>query len=128
MVTEFMNFPMKKLTIGASKFLERKRNSHRFYSYSKSFKKKLLEEINREAENDKIKISLIPSAIQNEFFQYDLGYIETQPILTPSKFPLQYYTNAIIKRSFDIFILAFGFNFYCDLAFPYYCFINQIRQ
>ena len=35
MVIEFMNFPMKKLTFQSFKILERKRNSYRFYSYSK---------------------------------------------------------------------------------------------
>ena len=123
-----MNFPMKKLTFWRLQnfWREKKRNSYRFYSYSKSFKQKLLEEINREAENDKIKISLIPSAIQNEFFQYDLGYIETQPILTPSKFPLDYYTN-FYKRSFDILFSLLVLIFIATWLFPHPCFINQIR-
>ena len=61
----------------------------------------LEKEIIIEAENNKVKIALIPSIVRNEFFEYDLGYIETQPILFPSKFPLSYYSNASIKRAFD---------------------------
>lgn len=64
--------------------------------------KKLKEKIYKEAENNKVKISLVPNTIHNDFFEYDLGYIETQPILTPSKFPLNFYTNATIKRTFDV--------------------------
>ena len=48
-------FPNEEINISELQNFERKRNSYRFYSYSKSFKQKLLEEINREAENDKIK-------------------------------------------------------------------------
>ena len=47
-------------------------------------------EIYKLAELHKVRISLIPSIIRNSFFQYDLGYIETQPILVRSKFPLDH--------------------------------------
>lgn len=59
-------------------------------------------EIYKLAEIHKVRISVIPSIIRNNFFQYDLGYIETQPILVRSKFPLQYFTNILLKRTFDI--------------------------
>ena len=53
-VTEFMNFQMKKLTFQSFKIFGEKRNSYRFYSYQNHLSK-TVEEINREAENDKIK-------------------------------------------------------------------------
>ena len=59
-------------------------------------------EIYKLAELHKVRISLIPSIIRNSFFQYDLGYIETQPILVRSKFPLDHLVNMILKRIFDI--------------------------
>ena len=49
-----------------------------------------------------MKISLVPNIIQNEFFSYNLSYIQSQPILLPIKFPLESYTNSILKRIFDI--------------------------
>lgn len=112
-------FPNEEINISELQNFWREKEIHTvFIPTQNHLSKKLLEEINREAENDKIKISLIPSAIQNEFFQYDLGYIETQPILTPSKFPLQYYSNAIIKRSFDILFSLLVLIFIATWLFP----------
>lgn len=68
-------------------------------------------EIYQLAKQYQVKMSLIPSMVVNDFFQYDLSYIETQPILVKSKFPLEYLVNRLIKRIFDIvfsvFILVF---------------------
>lgn len=112
-------FPNEEINITELQNFWREKEIHTvFIPTQNHLSKKLLEEINREAENDKIKISLIPSAIQNDFFQYDLGYIETQPILTPSKFPLDYYTNFIIKRSFDILFSLLVLIFIATWLFP----------
>ena len=112
-------FPNEEINISELQNFWREKEIHTvFIPTQNHLSKKLLEEINREAENDKIKISLIPSAIQNEFFQYDLGYIETQPILTPLKFPLHYYSNAIIKRSFDILFSLLVLIFIATWLFP----------
>ena len=112
-------FPYEEINITELQNFWREKEIHTvFIPTQNQLSKKLLEEINREAENDKIKISLIPSAIQNDFFQYDLGYIETQPILTPSKFPLHYYSNAIIKRSFDILFSLLVLIFIATWLFP----------
>lgn len=59
-------------------------------------------ELYRLAERHKVRISLVPGIIRNHFFQYDLDYIETQPILVRAKFPLDYLTNIILKRAFDV--------------------------
>lgn len=112
-------FPNEEINILELQNFWREKEIHTvFIPTQNHLSKKLLEEINREAENDKIKISLIPSAIQNDFFQYDLGYIETQPILTPSKFPLDYYTNVFIKRSFDILFSLLVLIFIATWLFP----------
>ena len=78
----------------------------------------LEKEIIIEAENNKVKIALIPSIVRNEFFEYDLGYIETQPILFPSKFPLSYYSNASIKRAFDVLFSLLVIIFIGTWLFP----------
>lgn len=60
------------------------------------------EHIFRLAEIHKVRIALIPNLIQEQFFAYELSYVETQPVLIPAKFPLDYFTNHLIKRVFDV--------------------------
>lgn len=64
--------------------------------------KKFENEIFQQAEINKVHISLVPNIIQNNFLRYDLEYVEMLPILTQSKFPLDYFSNLLIKRTFDI--------------------------
>lgn len=59
-------------------------------------------EIIHRAENNKITVSLLPSTLQNDFFKYDLTYLQALPVLTPSIYPLSQFTNSLIKRIFDI--------------------------
>ena len=75
-------------------------------------------ELFSEAEYSKIKIILIPNLVQNQYFSYRLHYIEALPILTPIKFPLDYYTNFVIKRSFDILISSIVLITICSWLFP----------
>ena len=84
------------------------------HNLDKNFEKEIIEE----AENNKVKVALIPSIVRNEFFEYDLGYVETQPILFPSKFPLSYYTNASIKRAFDVLFSLLTLIFIGTWLFP----------
>lgn len=91
---------------------------HTMYISSNRFENAQEQEIYRLAELDKIRVSLIPSIAKNNFFQFDLGYIEMQPILVRSKFPLDYLTNIIIKRTFDIFFSALVLLSICSWLFP----------
>lgn len=109
---KLFEFNRKHIDIDSLKQFWQEKGIHTLFMPSENnFNKDLEKRIIKEAENDKVKVSLIPSIVKNEFFEYDLGYIETQPILSPSKFPLSYYTNAFIKRAFDVvfslFILIF---------------------
>ncbi|SFI41665.1 exopolysaccharide biosynthesis polyprenyl glycosylphosphotransferase [Halpernia frigidisoli] len=75
--------------------------------------KNLESEIFNAAEKNKVLISLVPNIIQNAFLKYELEYVGMQPILTQFKFPLDYLTNYLIKRVFDIlfsliFLLVIG--------------------
>ena len=84
----------------------------------KTYTKEQEAEIYNLAELHKVRISLIPSIVKNNFFQYDLGYIETQPILVRAKFPLDYLTNVILKRAFDLLFSACILIFVCSWLFP----------
>ena len=91
---------------------------HTMYMPSNGFEKNDEQEIYRLAALHKVKISLIPSIVKNNFFQYDLGYIEMQPVLERSKFPLDYLTNILLKRVFDIIFSVIILIFICSWLFP----------
>lgn len=95
----------------------KKEGIHTMYLSSSRFEKEE-DEIYRLAENHKVKISLIPSIAKNNFFRYDLGYIEMQPVLLRSKFPLDYLTNFIIKRTVDILFSVIVLVGICSWLFP----------
>lgn len=75
---------------------------HTVYLSTTGFEKHEEREIYRLAELHKVRISLVPNASRNNFFQYDLAYIDMQPVLLRSKFPLDFLTNIVLKRTFDI--------------------------
>jgi putative colanic acid biosysnthesis UDP-glucose lipid carrier transferase len=75
-------------------------------------------EIFKLAEAYKVHISLIPSIIQNNFFLYDIGYIQTQPILNQAKYPLDYYSNFLLKRTFDVIFSVIILVGVCSWLFP----------
>mgnify|MGYP000682731611 CR=1 FL=1 len=103
---------------------------HTVYMPSENFglEEKKETEIFNQAEINKVRISLVPNIIQNNFFEYDLGYIETQPILSQSKFPLDYLTNYILKRSFDILFSLFILVFVCSWLFPIIAIIIKLSS
>lgn len=75
-------------------------------------------EIFRLAEASKVNISMIPSITQNSFFLYDMGYIQTQPVLNQAKYPLDYYSNFLLKRIFDIIFSVIVLAGICSWLFP----------
>jgi putative colanic acid biosynthesis UDP-glucose lipid carrier transferase len=75
-------------------------------------------EIFRLAEANKVHISLIPSITQNSFFLYDMGYIQTQPVLNQAKYPLDSYYNFLLKRTFDIIFSVIVLVGICSWLFP----------
>ncbi|MBK1894984.1 exopolysaccharide biosynthesis polyprenyl glycosylphosphotransferase [Chryseobacterium paridis] len=76
------------------------------------------DDVFRLAEANKIHISLIPNISQSDLFSYDLGYVETQPVLNQAKYPLDYYTNYSIKRLFDIVFSLLVIVCICSWLFP----------
>ena len=91
---------------------------HTLYLSSLRFENQQAQEILRLAERHKVRISLVLSIAKNNFFQYDLGYIEMQPVLIRSKFPLDFFTNIIIKRTFDIIFAILILGLICTGLFP----------
>lgn len=89
-----------------------------FFSTENSYSESVEAEIFKLAEDNKVHISLIPSITQNDFFLYDLAYIQTQPVLNQARYPLDYYSNFLMKRTFDIFFSIFVLVFICSWLFP----------
>lgn len=76
------------------------------------------DEIFRLAEAHKVHISLIPDIAQNDYFFFDLGYIETQPVLNQGKYPLDFYSNFLLKRIFDVVFSILVLVLICSWLFP----------
>jgi len=72
----------------------------------------------RQAELNKVKISLVPNIIQNQFFEYEFNYIETVPVLSQAKYPLDFFTNSAVKRIFDILFSLIVLIGICSWLFP----------
>lgn len=89
-----------------------------FLSMENSYDEAMENEIFRLAEDHKIHISLIPSITQSDFFLYDLGYIQTQPVLNQARYPLDYFSNFLMKRTFDIFFSVIILVLICSWVFP----------
>jgi putative colanic acid biosynthesis UDP-glucose lipid carrier transferase len=89
-----------------------------FLSMENSYDEWIQNELFKLAEDNKIHISLIPSITQSDFFLYDLGYIQTQPVLNQARYPLDYYSNFLMKRTFDILFSVIILIFICSWVFP----------
>ncbi len=89
-----------------------------FLSTENAYDENTETEIFKLAEESKVHISLIPSITQSDFFLYDLGYIQTQPILNQARYPLDYYSNFLMKRTFDLFFSLIVLVFICSWVFP----------
>lgn len=89
-----------------------------FFPSENSFDEKTEDEIFRLAEANKVHISLVPSITQSDFFLYDLAYIQTQPVLNQARYPLDYYSNYLLKRTFDILFSLVILLFVCSWLFP----------
>lgn len=100
---KIFDYPLDHIDIDELKEFWTENGIHTIFISSQNHLDSSLEtKIFEEAEAHKVKISLVPNIIQNEFFSYDLSYIQSQPILLPIKFPLESYTNSSLKRIFDI--------------------------
>ncbi|WPO82579.1 exopolysaccharide biosynthesis polyprenyl glycosylphosphotransferase [Chryseobacterium sp. JJR-5R] len=88
-----------------------------FIPMENAYSERTEKQIFRLAEANKVHISLIPSITQSDFFLYDMGYIQTQPVLNQAKYPLDYYSNFLLKRIFDITFSAIVLAGICSWLF-----------
>ncbi len=115
---KIFEFPNEEIELDVLKKFWKEKGIHTIFLPSENILgKKLEEKLFIEAEYDKIRVVLIPNIIQEEFVKYDLSYIESLPLLTPTKFPLDYYTNSVLKRSFDILFSVFFIVFIASWLF-----------
>lgn len=89
-----------------------------FLSTENSLSENIENEIFKRAEASKVHVSLIPSITQSDFFLYDLAYIQTQPILNQARYPLDYFANYLVKRTFDIIFSVLILTCICSWLFP----------
>lgn len=89
-----------------------------FLSTENTFTESVEKELFKLAEDNKVHVSLIPSITQSDFFLYDLGYIQTQPVLSQAKYPLDYYSNFLVKRIFDLVFSITILVLLCSWLFP----------
>ncbi|CAD7807672.1 UDP-glucose:undecaprenyl-phosphate glucose-1-phosphate transferase [Chryseobacterium aquaeductus] len=86
------------------------------------------DEIFRIAESNKVHVSLIPNLSNSDYFFFDLDYIGTQPVLNQKKYPLDHYSNFILKRSFDIIFSTLVLVLICSWLFPIIAFLIKINS
>lgn len=89
-----------------------------FLPLETTFDKVMEDHIFKLAEANKVHISLIPNISQNDWFLYDLGYIENQPVLHQTSYPLDNYFNFSLKRIFDILFSVIILVGICSWLFP----------
>lgn len=89
-----------------------------FIPLENSYTHNIEKEIFKLAEANKVHISLIPNITQSDFFLYNMGYIQTQPVLNQVKYPLEYYSNYLMKRIFDIIFSLIVLIGICSWLFP----------
>ncbi|MBW7675138.1 exopolysaccharide biosynthesis polyprenyl glycosylphosphotransferase [Chryseobacterium chendengshani] len=94
-----------------------------FLPTTNTFSDDTRDEIFRLAEANKVHISLIPNISQNDYLFFDLEYIETQPVLNQAKYPLDFYSTFLLKRTFDIVFSILVLVLICSWLFPIIAFL-----
>lgn len=116
---KILEYPHPNIEIETLKKFWKSNGIHTIFLPSQGcFSAELEQQIFEEAEYHNVQISLLPNIIKTKFYAYDLGYIEALPVLSPTKFPLEYFTNNIIKRSFDIAFSLLILLSICSWLFP----------
>lgn len=116
---KIFEFPHETISIQELQLFWKKNGIHTlFLPLETTFDKKTEDDIFRLAEASKIHISLIPNISQSDLFMYDLGYIQTQPVLDQTSYPLDNYSNFLLKRTFDILFSIIILVGVCSWLFP----------
>ncbi|MCE3074958.1 exopolysaccharide biosynthesis polyprenyl glycosylphosphotransferase [Chryseobacterium gwangjuense] len=116
---KIFEFQHESITIEELQLFWKKNGIHTlFLPLETTFDKKTEDDIFRLAEANKVHISLIPNISQSDLFMYDLGYIQTQPVLDQTTYPLDNYSNFLLKRTFDILFSIIVLVGICSWLFP----------
>ncbi len=117
---KLFNFPeTDQVDFDALTFFWKENGIHSVYLPVKNaFTDEDSEKLFKIAEENRVHIVLMPDISQNSFFQYNLDYIQTQPVLVEKRYPLEQYSNYILKRSFDIVFSLFILIFVGSWLFP----------
>ncbi len=81
------------------------------------------DEIFQLAEAQKVHVSLIPNISQNDYFYFDLAYIQNQLVLNQTRYPLDHYSNFLVKRTFDTVFSILVLVLICSWLFPIIAFL-----
>lgn len=115
---KIFDYPNKEISINGLRDFWKSNQIHTLFlpaqnTFSPIFERQIFEE----AEKYSVQISILP-IIQTKFLAYELGYVEALPVLNPAKFPLEYFSNALIKRCFDIIFSLLILLGICSWLFP----------
>lgn len=80
------------------------------------------------AEGQYVHIGFIPNNSLNTRQSLDISYLDTFPVLTYKKYPLDHSFNQIIKRGFDLFFSFLVFVFILSWVYPIITFLILIYQ
>lgn len=116
---KIFEFQYETINIEGLQYFWKKNGIHTlFLPLETTFDKNTEDNIFKLAEANKVHISLIPNISQNDWFLYDLGYIQNQPVLHQSSYPLDNYFNFLLKRTFDILFSVIILVGICSWLFP----------
>jgi putative colanic acid biosynthesis UDP-glucose lipid carrier transferase len=112
------DFPMVDFDLNSLQDFWKRNGIHTVFMPSEHQFKDKEEQIFRLAEDYKVHVSLVPDITNSDFLMFDLSYLETQPILNQTKYPLDYYSNFLFKRLFDLFFSVLVLLVICTWLFP----------
>ncbi|WP_026315449.1 sugar transferase [Riemerella columbina] len=62
----------------------------------------LIKCISQVAEKYRVELNFVPNVLYRHFSQYELRYFEAIPVLVPTRYPLDFFSQRLLKRGFDI--------------------------
>lgn len=99
-----------------------------YICFGNGFDENLINQITDIAEEHYIHIGFIPNNSMNARQSLDISYLDTFPILTYKKYPLDHSFNQIVKRTFDLIFTFFVFVFILSWVYPILSLLILIYQ
>src|SRR5690606_34084876 len=99
-----------------------------YICFGNGIDEELINEITSIAENHYIHIGFIPNNAMSARQSLDISYLDTYPIFTFKKYPLDHSFNQIVKRIFDIVFTLLVFIFVLSWVYPIISLLVYIYQ